>query len=153
MNKEVYFRVQGIPGAQGSKKLTRYGTMIEASQKVPPRRQDDRYAASRNYVAAPTAGPVSVSIEFVFERPKSHFRTGKYSSMLRPDAPLFPTSKQLGDIDKLSRSTLDALSFSSGGSILEDDSQVVSLSADKRYSTCKTDSPGAHISVMPLDRD
>ena len=33
---EITIRVVGIPAPQGSKTLTRYGAMIEASKKVKP---------------------------------------------------------------------------------------------------------------------
>lgn len=146
---EIRIRVRGIPGAQGSKKLSRWGAMIESSKKVKPWRQDVRYA-SHHYKGEPLDCPVSVSIEFVFARPKAHFRTGKYSTLLKEDAPLHMTNKLNGDIDKLCRSTLDALAETSGGNILKDDSQVVMLSAEKRYCVSKSDSPGAHISIIPL---
>ena len=146
---EIRIRVRGIPGAQGSKRVNRWGSLYESSKKVKPWRQDVRYA-SRNYRSEPLDCPVSVSIEFIFERPMSHFRTGRYSTLLREDAPLHMTNKLNGDIDKLCRSTLDALAESSGGNILKDDSQVVMLSAEKRYSTSKSDNPGAHISIIPL---
>ena len=147
---EIQLRVRGIPGAQGSKKLSKWGAMIESSKKVKPWRQDVRYAANYCYKGDPLECPVSVSIEFIFARPKAHFRTGRYSSMLKENAPLHMTSKLNGDIDKLCRSTLDALAETSGGNILKDDSQVVMLSAEKRYCVSKSDSPGAHISIIPL---
>ena len=147
---EIVLRVCGIPGAQGSKKLSKWGTMIESSKKVYPWRQDVRFCSSYAYKGEPLHCPVSVSIEFIFARPKGHFRTGKYSGMLKENAPLHMTSKLNGDIDKLCRSTLDALAETSGGNILKDDSQVVMLSAEKRYSISKSDSPGAHISIIPL---
>ncbi len=145
---EIAFQVKGLPGAQGSKMLTKWGGLRESSAKVEPWRSAIGYQSRRHYVGDPIDGPVSVSIEFVFERPKSHFRTGKYSSNLREDAPLHVTSKSNGDIDKLCRSTLDGLSIE--GSILKDDKNVVMLTAEKRYSTSKSDSPGAHISIMLL---
>ena len=51
-----------------------------------------------------------------------------------------------GDIDKLSRSTLDGLSLSAGGSVLEDDSLVVELNTKKRYIN-KDELPGAYIAI------
>tara|TARA_R100000458_G_scaffold34476_1_gene31811 strand:+ start:1549 stop:2004 length:456 start_codon:yes stop_codon:yes gene_type:complete len=147
---EIAFRVNGLPGAQGSKKLSRWGAMIEASPRVHPWRQDVKFAAQNAYKGTPLEGAVAVAIEFIFPRPKSHFGTGKNADTLKKSAPLHLTNKTMGDIDKLARSTLDALSKTSGGKILEDDSQVVSLSADKRYAISKHDTPGAYISVIPL---
>ena len=42
---EITIRVVGIPAAQGSKTLTRYGAMIESSKKVKPWRTDVKEAS------------------------------------------------------------------------------------------------------------
>lgn len=88
-----------------------------------------------------TTSPVSISITFRFLRPKGHYN----KSGLSPKAPALLTSKQKGDIDKLSRAVLDALT----GTLLHDDSQVVQLSAHKRYTT-PDERPGALITIIPL---
>jgi hypothetical protein len=62
--REILIRVIGIPGAQGSKKLTRYGAMIESSKKVAPWRQDVKSAALKSYKGTPIGEAVSVGIEF-----------------------------------------------------------------------------------------
>ena len=58
--------------------------------------------------------PVKADIEFVFPRPKSHYGSGKNADVLKPSAPKHCVSRGNGDIDKLSRSTLDGLSVSAG---------------------------------------
>ena len=63
-------------------------------------------------------------------RPKGHFN-GKGG--LRPKAPEHLISRSHGDIDKLLRATLDALSISTGGSLLSDDSLVVRVRSSKCY--------------------
>ena len=146
---ELVIRVIGLPGAQGSKTLTRYGSLIESSKKVQPWRQDIRHAALDAYKKDPIDCAVSVSIEFIFPRPKGHFGTGRNKDKLKPSAPQFLTSHASGDIDKLCRSTLDGLSVTSGGTVLKDDSLVISLSAHKRYSKGE-ELPGAIISILPV---
>ena len=146
---EIAFRVVGIPGAQGSKKLTRYGIMIESSKKVVPWRQDIKHASMEAYTGSPLDCPVSVAIEFIFPRPKSHFGTGKNSETLKASAPMHLTSQGCGDIDKLCRSTLDGISVASGGTVIQDDKQVISLCAEKRFARPR-ELPGANISIMPL---
>ena len=74
---EISIRVVGIPAPQGSKTLTRYGAMIEASKKVKPWRNDVKEAALKCYNSGALNLPVKTDIEFVFPRPKSHFGTGK----------------------------------------------------------------------------
>jgi len=146
---EISIRVVGIPGPQGSKTLTRYGAMIEASKKVKPWRNDVKEAALECYNSGALNFPLKVNIEFVFPRPKSHFGTGKNAEVLKPSAPQYCTSRGNGDIDKLARSTLDGLSVSAGGSVLEDDSLVVELNAKKRYVN-KDELPGAYIAISSI---
>ena len=150
--KEIEFRVVGIPAPQGSKTLTRYGALMESSKKVKPWRQDVIHAALEAYAGNPFNEPVSVSIEFIFPRPKSHYGTGKNSETIKPKAPLFCTSKTNGDIDKVCRSTFDALSVSSGGSIITDDSLIVAVKAWKRYAIFSDACGGAIIKVKTFDK-
>lgn len=69
----------------------------------------------------PTSGPVLVSCVFMFKRPAAHFRTGRFASQLRDDAPDHPTTRGQGDYDKLLRSVFDGIT----GPLIADDSQVI----------------------------
>jgi len=142
----VIIHVTGIPGAQGSKKHLGRGVMVESSAKVRPWRQDvvaaalaelGRYGRGRPAFLV----PVAVDLTFRFTRPKGHYGTGRNAGVLKASAPMFPTSRALGDADKLARSTLDAL-VTAG--VLADDSLVVDLNVHKRYS----DTSGALIQVL-----
>lgn len=145
----VEFRVNGLPAPQGSKRHLGNGIMIESSKKVRPWRTDVQLAAERFYAGDIISVPVHLSIDFFFARPKSHYRTGKYSDLLKADAPLYASTHRLGDLDKLLRSTIDALSFVTGGCVIRDDCLVVSLSSTKRY-TSNGEFPGAAIKVLKL---
>ena len=81
---EITIRVVGIPAPQGSKTLTRYGAMIEASKKVKPWRNDVKEAALECYSSGALNMPVKADIEFIFPRPKSHFGSGKNAEILKP---------------------------------------------------------------------
>jgi crossover junction endodeoxyribonuclease RusA len=120
--------------------------MVESSKRVKPWRSDVMAAAVAAYDGPLVEGAVSVSVVFLFARPKGHFG----AKGLRPSAPAHLTSQGAGDLDKLCRSTLDGLSASAGGTLLRDDSQVVSLNASKRYCVGE-ERPGALISVIPID--
>jgi Holliday junction resolvase RusA-like endonuclease len=137
----ITFDVIGMEAAtQGSKRAMPNGIMLETNKRLRPWRSHITDAAlSTNYPL--TTAPVSISITFRFLRPKTHFN----KSGLSPKAPTHLTSKQKGDIDKLSRAVLDALT----GTLLHDDSQVVQLSAHKRYIT-PDERPGALITIIPL---
>lgn len=72
----------------------------------------------------PLSTALGLTIAFNFERPKSHFNR---KGVLLPSSPKLHTKKP--DIDNLIKFVLDALN----GHLYVDDSQVVSISATKRY--------------------
>lgn len=73
------------------------------------------------------SGSVTLSLRFIFERPRAHYRTGKFSHLLRVDAPGEMTKKP--DLDKLARNVMDALT----GIAYRDDCQVHLLILQKEY--------------------
>lgn len=79
--------------------------------------------------------PLAVSIVFRMKRPSGHW--GKQG--LRTSAPMHPSVKP--DLDKLARSTLDALS----GVVFDDDSRITRLILSKEYA--KPGHEGASIRV------
>lgn len=105
--------------------------------------------SGRAYKGEVITNPVRVEIDFFFPRPKGHYRTGKYSDLLKANAPIYAFSHGQGDLDKLLRSTIDALSFVTGGCVIRDDCLVVSISASKQYCNAITP-PGAAIRVVEL---
>tara|TARA_Y100000401_G_scaffold81018_1_gene66403 strand:- start:10 stop:486 length:477 start_codon:yes stop_codon:yes gene_type:complete len=149
----LLIKIVGKPAAQGSKVRTRYG-MKEASQFVAPWRNQIVSACIEQRIneGEMITCPVRVDIRFQFHRPKAHFGTGKNKDLVKASAPRFPSSKIIGDIDKLCRSTLDGLSVPSGGMLLEDDSLVVKLKASKTYikKESETTHQGAWIRVSKL---
>ena len=142
MPNSLTFVVYGLAAPQGSKRSLGNGILVESSKAVKPWRQDVKHAALACLPPDwdPTT-PMSLSIVFRFKRPQGQI--GKRG--LKPSAPLHCTSARAGDIDKLQRSTLDALT----GVAFDDDRQVVTVNASKRY--CSGDEPqGALITVTPL---
>ena len=91
----------------------------------------------------PLAGSISVNLGFIFERPKSHFRSGKYSHLLKDDAPDFHTKKP--DCDNLAKAVLDVLTELK---IWHDDSQVTHLTTTKQYG----DKSGCLISILEVSQ-
>lgn len=148
------FNVNGTPGAQGSKRHVGHGVMVESSKKVKPWRTDVKTAAEQALLAADQwdAGydqPVHISIEFRFRRPQSHWGTGRNATTLKDNAPRFVTSRGCGDVDKLCRSTFDALT---AAGVVHDDSMFVRVVATKVY--CRPgEVPGASITVRSLVLD
>jgi|TARA_R100001530_G_scaffold121926_1_gene89430 Holliday junction resolvase RusA-like endonuclease len=76
----------------------------------------------------PLDGAISVSMIFSMPRPKSHYRSGKYSHILKDSAPALPISKP--DIDNLIKFYLDAMT----GSFWKDDAYICTIEASKIYS-------------------
>lgn len=131
----IEFTVHGIPVPQGSK--TRWGT--EDNPHTRGWRATVAEAAAK--LDAPClSGPVSVSVEFVFPRPKAHYRTGKHADELRESAPLWKTSAP--DLDKLQRAIGDALA----GVLIRDDAQIAVWHVSKVYGA----PPRAELYIEPL---
>jgi Holliday junction resolvase RusA-like endonuclease len=118
----ITFTVAGTPVTQGSTRAFVRGTRaIVTHDKREPLmnwRASIAQAAqlAANSAKAPPGTPVSVSVLFRLQRPKS-----------APKRVTEVTTKP--DVDKLARAALDALT----GVLWADDSQVVSLHAQKEY--------------------
>lgn len=130
----VSFFVEGRPAPQGSKSFKGIrggrGILVESSKAVGPWRSDIESIA-RLHCNSIETGPVGIQLSFVMPRPKS---TPKYSTP--------PATKRTGDVDKLARAVLDALTSVA----YVDDSQVVNLQATKRIANI--DEPcGVHITL------
>ena len=81
---------------------------------------DAALEATRNGQVPPLRGPLIAAVTFTLKRPRSHFRTGRYATLLRDDAPPYPAGTP--DSSKLLRAAEDALT---DAGIWEDDAQVV----------------------------
>lgn len=140
--------VHGTPAPQGSKRHVGRGIMVESSKAVKPWREAVKYAAFDAICEAESLvtlfGAIGVNAVFYLARPASHYRTGKNAHELRDAAPRIYVAKR-PDIDKLLRSTLDALGEAG---CWGDDSQVAIVTSQKRYADDRR--PGALIYVWTL---
>lgn len=144
------FKVVGTPAPQGSKKAfynpkIKRAVVVDDSKKTRPW----RIAVSEAAIEAledrpPIEGPVMVSIVFYLARPQSHYGTGRNAGQVKPSAPSRPAVRP--DIDKLCRSTLDALG---DARVFTQDSQIVDLVVAKRFADDQV-RPGAWIAVGPV---
>lgn len=132
------FTVYGTPGPKGSKRHVGNGVMVESSAKVKPWAEAVKWAAFE--AMQPRAGqgirgPVSLHVTFTLAKPKSAPKKMRSYPERKPD------------IDKLLRSTLDALK---SAGCYEDDARVIELTAAKRFPHEGDDSlhlPGAVIRI------
>lgn len=145
---ELRFRVVGAPGPQGSKRHVGKGVMVESSKLVKPWRQDVVAAATKAAAEQGWHPPreVRVVAVFTFRRPQHHYRTGKFSHELRPNAPVWHANQP--DLDKLARSTLDALTTAG---VIGDDAHVCDLHPMKIWANAG-EAVGAYIVITaPAD--
>ena len=122
----ITFSVPGEPVPQPRPRVTTRGGFGRAY--VPHAHPVHAYraslaAAARDAGAEPHDEPVSVVIDLVFERPKSHMN----KSGVKPSAPRLPRV----DLDNVGKAILDSLNGVAWG----DDSQVQRLVIEKTYGT------------------
>ena len=118
------FTVPGEPVPQPRPRVSTRGGFARAyvPAKHPVHAYRDAIATAARAAGAGVHGePVSVVIDFVWERPKSHMR----KSGVKPDAPVLPRP----DLDNTTKAVLDSLN----GVAWADDSQVQRLVVEKSY--------------------
>lgn len=90
----------------------------------------------------PLIGPLEATVIFRMKRPRSHYRSGRYSHLLKSDVPRFHTSRV--DLDNLVKLVLDSLNEHA----YEDDRQVVSVRAVKEYCNLGLGSTDVTLAVL-----
>ena len=140
------FNVEGIePAPQGSKSYmgkSRFGKalLIESCSRVKTWRGLVNKVA-RKFIKTPIEGACEVKLVFKLIRRKSDFNS---KGEVKNNAPKHYLVKR-NDLDKLVRSTLDALS----GVAYIDDCQVIKVIASKRYADYEE--TGAEIFIQTID--
>lgn len=145
MTQKIAIKVHGTPAPQGSKRHVGGGRMVESSKKVKPWREAVETAAQAAVHALPHfqtfTGPVRVRVDFTIERPRSHFRSGRFAKLVKDTAPDYVSVKP--DIDKLLRSTFDALSTAG---VWKDDNLAAIVTTTKTYGVAS----GAYITLEEI---
>ncbi len=121
----ITFSVPGEPVPQPRPRVSTRGGFARAY--VPAKHPVHAYrqslaAAARDAGVTQTDEPLSVVIDAVFVRPKSHLR----KSGVKPDAPKLPRP----DVDNIAKACLDALQ-----DVIGDDTCVARLVIEKSYGT------------------
>lgn len=130
MPDQIEFVVYGRPAPQGSKRYVgqhfnpktgrKQAVLIESSKSgVKTWRALVAAGAHGLHLGELFDGPLIADMVFSFDRPRSHFGTGRNAEVLKPSAPLAPAVAP--DLSKLVRSTEDALT----AIVWKDDSRVV----------------------------
>jgi Holliday junction resolvase RusA-like endonuclease len=143
----VRIEIPGKPRTQGSMTLTRSANGHEqaryAEQTVNHRNLVVAMARNAWKPRVALTGDVFVAIVATFERPGSHYGTGRNAEVLKDSAPLRPIARSAGDSDKIGRLVLDALDIAG---VYQDDSQVAVLRIEKRYADLGEE-PGTVVEV------
>ena len=136
----ITMEVIGEPSAQMRHRTVNRGKFHSAYDPSSDIKKDFLLTVQDKAPEIPIKGPVMVTVIFHFGRPKGHYRTGKYSAMLRDDCPEWHTSRK--DIDNLQKLIFDALN----GIFWKDDSQICWVEAQKKYS----DRPRTNLVIRTL---
>ncbi len=142
-------RVVGVPTTQGSKNgfvvKTKTGKLRALVVDVKRKELRSWREAIRSDAVAelgedwvPLSGPIRVTLHFTLPKPASAPKRRR----------TWPIGARSGDIDKLERAALDALT---DAALWRDDGQVVDLHGTKDYPDLKVTCPGVLIRVYRVD--
>jgi crossover junction endodeoxyribonuclease RusA len=115
-----------------------HALIVEDCAKTKPWTEAVKWAILETLPGLHLSGPLAVTIHFTLPKPKSAPKRRR----------TYPDRKP--DIDKLMRSTLDALTASG---LIEDDARIISIAAGKFYpneDSMGMESPGARIFVSEV---
>lgn len=124
----IRFEVLGIPKAQKRAKFARQGGFVKTYDPSGKDKQSMAAEIKRFAPRIPIDEPITVKIEFYMPRPQSHFGSGKNSSVLKPNAPSWCSSKP--DLDNMVKYITDVMN----AVFYRDDALIFWITANKRYS-------------------
>ena len=126
--------ITGDPSGQGSIRTFRNGGMAYPRATVDHRNRVIAELETAWHGRQPITAPVGVAVVFRYRRPDSHYwprsRTRLPRTLLRDDAPRWPTAKNRADTDKAQRLIGDALEIAR---VLDHDALIVQWRAEKLY--------------------
>ena len=123
----IKFTIYGKPLAQKRPRFFRAGKGIRSYDPDKELKNEFARIAKEYAPDKPFECPITIIIITYWKRPKSHYRTGKYSNELKPNAPIYKTSKP--DVDNLFKFVGDAFN----GVFWKDDSYIINGKAIKIY--------------------
>lgn len=126
----LQFFVSGNPIAKKRPRFARHGKYVRTYSDQET--EEGKFLAQVLYEVGkqepiPKGCPITMNLMFSMPRPKGHYGTGKNEGELKPSAPMEHTKKP--DLDNMIKFVKDCLN----GVLWHDDSQVVMVTAIKRY--------------------
>lgn len=141
---EIEFTVIGEPKHQQRHRTFRMGKKNVNVDPSKQQKEDFLWQAMNNRPEKPLTVPLYLHVEAYYSRPKNHYRTGKYSHILKDSAPYYKTSTP--DADNIKKFVMDALNKV----YWKDDSYVVAWSGFKVYTE---ETPKMIIKIKTIDHD
>lgn len=150
------FFVPGTPRPAGSKKAFKHKRLDRiivtdmSGHKGKVWRKIVQAYCHQNFNGPPWEGAVHMEYNFVLQRPKSHFGTGKNSERIKAKSPHYHLQKP--DVLKLARAVEDALS----GCLFKDDCTTTTIVMSKIWHPvhsdwdlgCKSRFPGEGVEIV-----
>ena len=128
----IKFTIPGKPKALKRHRVAKNGRMYDPSSTD---KKQTWLQIAKFRPKLPLAGDISISLTFYMERPKSHYRTGKYKHLLKDNVPEYHSFTP--DIDNLCKYVFDTIQGKHG--MICDDSQICVLFAEKLYGEPRTE--------------
>lgn len=119
-----------IPGKPVGKKRPRFARGGKFTTTYNDQRTDEGkfiLFLRESYSGAVEYGPLRIDCEFVFDRPKSHYGTGRNAGKIKQSSPQYHVIKP--DKDNLEKFVFDCME----GVVFHNDSQVYAGETVKRY--------------------
>lgn len=137
----MIFSIEGKPNALQRHRSVRMGTFIR--QYDPSVKDKEKFLALAMPFApkVPYDEPLFVRLVFRFQRPKNHYRTGKFSHIRKDNAPHWHT--KVPDADNLAKFVCDALNKV----FWKDDSCICEMEIEKVYSEAE---PSTDITISTM---
>ena len=134
----MYFVINGVPKQQQRHRTAKWGGTYDPSKK------DKKILLSKVLEYAPTKpleGALRMILVFYMPRPKSHFRTGKYSHLLKDGSPI--NHIKTPDSDNLAKLVMDSLDKK----FYKNDSQICQLKIEKLYCDIDENRPRTEVHI------
>jgi Holliday junction resolvase RusA-like endonuclease len=123
---KLTFDVIGLPKPQARPRVFKRGNFAGAYSPTTEWKESVKYAASQHKPFDDL--PLAMRVVFFYDRPKSHYGTGKNADKLKESAPKYHTKRP--DVDNLAKAILDAIQ---DAGLIKDDSAIVMLDVAKYY--------------------
>ena len=139
------FFIAGTPKPQARPRFARRGKFVTTYsqttdwKKVCIKNAKEIFACVGMYENA-----IRVDLAFYFQRPKSHYRTGKFSHLLRDDAPKYHVKKP--DKDNLEKCVTDAMT---DAGLIKDDCIIIVGETAKSY-VREDEKEGCSVSISEI---